>query len=1596
MQFPCTFIYTHINPVPTGKALAGIKPNAVQARTETKHSIENLVYLPAYARYLLTERLDELVLLQMQLSEEVELPLLRFFLHLPEEERNRITRTGLEELLGHLAANEPVRQIELSLERWQKNQLPLVEQGEVSAEDITRISYIRKQSFQHFLPGFTSSLEQALEIIRELDLFLCELETASTNFYMRLLRQRIDTHTHFIEKVTNTLPGIIYVYDVVREQELYANQATGEFLGYTPEDLTALGSRFVEELIHPEDLPALRAYEQEFNSTPDGEIRSFKYRIRNKQGDYRWLRTYESVFRRDAEGRVTEKIGIAIDVHPQQLMAAALRRREEELLEAQEIAQMGSFVWDFEQKHSQGSPQCYAIFEVEVFDADSFWHRVHPEDLERLKAAVDASLTSGHFECRYRYRGDQREKILWVKGKVNYIDGRAVSMHGTAQDVTDQTLLLQQLEEKETLYRQAEDLAGIGNWNWNLQTGQIRWTEQMYRMYELSVGEEITFERFIQFVHPKDRQRIDEAKAALLSHGHSDHTFRIVLPSGKTRLIRTLARLHPDASGGPAFIIGTEQDITESEAMVDKLRKNERIYRQAEELSNMGNWSWDLQTNTLEWTDQLYRIYGLAPQSERVTIDRFMSFVHPEDRQLVEEGMERLYQGQSVDTTFRILAADGKVRVLRSIAHAETDGDGRLVFAIGTERDITDKQNLVASLQESEEQYKQAQALARVGNYSLDLATGKTKWSDELYRIFGLEPQSEEITEEVYLSFIPAPEREHVIALMGEAIRTRRPQSNTHKIILRNGEERYVHTNGNVITDEQGREKMLGTCQDITERQSLIEKLQQSESLYKQAQRLARMGNFVWDLETNEVAWSDEVYAIYGIAPGTPVYFSTAMEAILPSHQQQVQEAIEKTIATVTGQSVHYAIQHPSGDIRYINLETDVILGRDGEVARILGTAQDVTERQELIEKLQQSQKLYQQAQSLARMGNWTYEIATRSFTWSDELFNIYEMEKGRQFTADEWQQLVHPEDREAVAQHFHETLTHLRPYDLMHRVFLPNGKIKYLHRKAEVVVDEQGRPVRLIGTTQDVTDQQQVQQELRENQMFIRKITDATPSIIASYNVNTGDYVFISEGIEKLLGYDREEALEKGTAFFQQLIHPDDIGELTERNLRAMQEANASGPERDGILEFTYRMRHASGEYRWFHTYGTVFDRNAEGRVEHVLNITLDISEQKAAIQKIAEQEHFIQQIADASPTILYLYDTSCQSMEYINREVFFVLGYLPDEIMEAGDRVTSLLYHPDDFKLLPARKESQKQFQQVDSMMQYECRLRNKEGEYRWFLVREIVFKTDERGGVRQILGAALDISRRKEMERTILQNTLQLEQSNASLEEFAYVASHDLKEPLRKISTFGDRLVASHADSLSPEGKIYLKKIVDASQRMQTMISDLLSISMIAGNRAFEAYSLHKILEETLQTLEFKIEQHNALIEFDELPEAHIIPSQFRQLFQNLLSNSLKFMREGVRPHITIRVGQPGPEEGQQWNLNPANSYICLRFTDNGIGFENEFAGKIFAIFQRLHGRSEYEGSGIGLAICKKIVEHHGGIIHASGNPGIGAVFTIILPA
>jgi PAS domain S-box-containing protein len=284
--------------------------------------------------------------------------------------------------------------------------------------------------------------------------------------------------------------------------------------------------------------------------------------------------------------------------------------------------------------------------------------------------------------------------------------------------------------------------------------------------------------------------------------------------------------------------------------------------------------------------------------------------------------------------------------------------------------------------------------------------------------------------------------------------------------------------------------QVVGIEQDVTERQKLIGRLEESQQLYKQAQELAQMGNFSWDIKSGTVFWSDEVYKIYGRPFGEIIGFDDAFVPVIPEHREKVQAAINEVIATKQGKSISYAIRPKGDELKYVLLHTDVRLDSNGNVGCIVGTVQDITDKEVLIERLQQSENLYKQAQSLAHMGNWTYDLETKEITWSDELYRIYERENSTPLTPDEWRAYLEPEELKRIDEQYHKAISEKKPIDIIHSIRLPSGRKKMLHRRGEVIFDNTGKQVRIVGTTQDVTEQLRVQAELEESQTFIRKIT--------------------------------------------------------------------------------------------------------------------------------------------------------------------------------------------------------------------------------------------------------------------------------------------------------------------------------------------------------------------------------------------------------------------------------------------------------------------------------------------------------------------------
>jgi PAS domain S-box-containing protein len=387
---------------------------------------------------------------------------------------------------------------------------------------------------------------------------------------------------------------------------------------------------------------------------------------------------------------------------------------------------------------------------------------------------------------------------------------------------------------------------------------------------------------------------------------------------------------------------------------------------------------------------------------------------------------------------------------------------------------------------------------------------------------------------------------------------------------------------------------------------------------------------------------------------------------------------------------------------------------------------------------------------------------------------------------------------------------------------------------------------------------------------------------------------------------------------------------------------------------------------------------------------IARDFAARRRAEIALEEQARLLTDIIDTIPEMVYLTDTDGRYL-LDNRAHRRYLG------VHSGESVlgkTASDIYPKDLAARHARDDS--------FVVSTGAPIRNHEEPARpaspnihWLSTTKMPFRNAS-GKIIGLLGVNVDITKRKADEQKLQRFAAQLERSNAELQNFASVASHDLQEPLRKIQAFGDRLKSKCSDQLGEQGRDYLDRMQNAAQRMQTLIQDLLQLSRVTSRaQPFQLCDLGKIVAEVINDLEVSIEQSEGKLEIGELPTIEADPLQMRQLFQNLIANALKFRRHETPPVVQISSEFLLATDHSLGGARPRDKITKIKVKDNGIGFDQKFADQIFVVFQRLHTKQEYEGTGIGLAVCRKITDRHGGSIVAHSREGQGATFEVILP-
>ncbi len=493
------------------------------------------------------------------------------------------------------------------------------------------------------------------------------------------------------------------------------------------------------------------------------------------------------------------------------------------------------------------------------------------------------------------------------------------------------------------------------------------------------------------------------------------------------------------------------------------------------------------------------------------------------------------------------------------------------------------------------------------------------------------------------------------------------------------------------------------------------------------------------------------------------------------------------------------------------------------------------------------------------------------------------------------------------------------------------------------------------LGIGQDISDRKQAEKELRDLNIAMQNAVEG----ISRLDIE-GRYVKINRAYAHKCGYEPEEMIGRE---WPMTVHPDDI----ERLILAYQEMLTSGKVE---VEAIGMRKDGSFFYKQV-TMVTAFDEKGIFNGHHCF--MKDITERKLTERALQESESKYRQIVELAEEGIWVIDHNARTT-YVNQAMARMLGY--EELEMLGRPIFEFMDEP----------EKQLTSQYFDRHKQgigekHESKLKTKDGKDIWTYMSASPVM-DQKGNLLSSCALVYNISERKESEQQMLQLTAELKRSNEELEQFAYVASHDLQEPLRAVTSYTQLLAQRYQGNLDAKADKYINHIVDGASRMQQLINDLLAYSRL-GTKAqeFEAADCQAAVQQSLCNLQIAIAEKQAVITCELMPTVMADEFQLVQLFQNLIGNAIKFCSQDV-PIIQIAA----IIQDDEW---------LFSVRDNGIGIDSEYADRIFIIFQRLHSRREYVGTGIGLAMCKRIVERHGGRIWVESLSGEGATFYFTIP-
>ncbi len=749
-----------------------------------------------------------------------------------------------------------------------------------------------------------------------------------------------------------------------------------------------------------------------------------------------------------------------------------------------------------------------------------------------------------------------------------------------------------------------------------------------------------------------------------------------------------------------------------------------------------------------------------------------------------------------------------------------------------------------------------------------------------------------------------------------------------------------------------GNNCMMVDCIDVTAREIALKQLEDNQQKLLASQHIAKIGYWKLDIQSNQLFWSEEIYKILGLDKEKfKVDYDSFFNTIYPEDKEAFSRKRNLAIKGAMVLDYEFRVVKADGTIKWVHEKGKLVKNQAGQPVTFEGTIQDITESKLLKLSLQESNQRYDYVTKATFDAIWDWDLVTNKKYWGEGFertfgFNLSFIRADPEF----WSNHIHPDDFDAVVNGIQKSiLEDSSNWSFEYRFQNADGNYLYVMDRCIIIRNNNGKAVRLVGAMQDISEKKTLQQLLDKANRLAK---------IGSWEIDVPSSTVYWSDITKEIretGPDYEPTLQDGMGHFKEGLSRETI------NARVKEAMRFGTSWQEDLQIYTHK-----GNLKWIRTTGKA--ELKDGKCMKIYGSFQDIDASKKAeleILKLYEEKNTIlESIGDGFFTV-----DKNWIVTYWNNEAEKMLGTPKGKVLGKNLwQVFSPELNPHSYKKYQEAVEIQQRifFEDYYPILD------------RWFEISAYPSKNGLSVYFKDITDRIMAQMELNEMNLHLQKAAQDLAVSNAELEQFAYIASHDLQEPLRMVTSFLAQIEKRYKDILDEKGKQYIHFAVDGAKRMRQIILDLLEFSRVGRFEGkLEYVDLNEVMQEVVSVYKNQIEETSAIIHFENLPVVKSFKSPLRQVLQNLIGNALKYQDPGAKPVIDVEA----MELPEHWKL---------LVKDNGIGIEPDYYDRIFNIFQRLHNREEFSGTGIGLAIVKKIVEAMGGKIWIEPHQKKGSIF------